>query len=445
VNYVAIIPFCILFASFVILRIELMYSAFLALLSCVAIVGASPEALQHTLVFLFEIGLIIFGAFYFIEVAEHKGVIHSLADLVKEVSSNRIVQSILVCFPLTLIVEGSSGFGTPLLIVAPLLRALGLPLILCAVLPLINMSSGIPFGALGTPIRLGFSAAANAAPIASLTIRSLFPFFWMTPLISFFLLRRKIQPHDSETRSIWILWTIALSTIYGLTAYFVAQYNPEFPTLAAALLTFVFGIFSAHFIEHRKLIRPQHRKGLFIYTLLLAILWLGKQIWMDQKIPGTPLRIFNPGWIFILFGLTLSQSLTFFRPAVNRARRTIAILFCMTFIVQQLKFSGAIERLLANIPAWFLSSGTPLLGWLGSVLIGTATVANLFLSPLLESTYYGVLATGTALGVPLAFQMIVGVKSILKDELSEREILSYIFPISVIFLTLSFILFQLTH
>ena len=444
-SYIAIIPFCVLFASFAILRIELMYSAFLALLSCVAVAGASTDALQHTLVFLFEIGLIIFGAFYFIEVAEHKGVIHSLADLVKEVSTNRIVQSILVCFPLTLIVEGSSGFGTPLLIIAPLLRALGLPLILCAVLPLINMANGISFGALGTPIRLGFSAAANAAPIAALTIRAIYPFFWITPLISFFLLRKKIQPHDSEKWPIWILWTIFLSTIYGLTAFTVAEYNPEFPTLTAALLTFVIGIFSAHFIEHHKIIVPHHRKGLFIYTLLLTILWLGKQIWMDQKIPGTSLRIFNPGWIFIIFGLVLSKSGDFFMPAINRARRTLAILFCMTFIVQQLKFSGAMERLLANIPLWFLHSGTPLLAWLGSVFIGTATVANLFLSPLLEPAYYGVLAAGTALGVPLAFQMIVGVKSILKDEVSEREILKYIFPISVIFLTFTLLLFQLTH
>jgi len=444
-NYVAIIPFCVLFASFAVLRIELMYSAFLALLSCVAIAGASQEALQHTLVFLFEIGFIILGAFYFIEVADHRGVIHSLADLVKEVSSNRIVQSILVCFPLTLIVEGSSGFGTPLLIIAPLLRALGLPLILCAVLPLINVSIGIPFGALGTPIRLGFSAAANAAPISILTIQAIYPFFWIAPLLSFFLIRRKIQPHDSEKRPIWILWTIFLSTTYALTAFTVAQYNPEFPTLTAGLLTFVVGIFSAHFIEHRKIMIPHHRKGLFIYTLLLIVLWLGKHIWMDQKIPGTPIRIFNAGWIFVIFGLALSRSVDFFRPAINRARRTLGVLFCMTFIVQQLLFSGAMEKLLANIPLWFLTSGTPFLGWLGAVFIGTSTVANLFLSPLLEPAYYGILAAGTALGVPIALQMVVGVKSILKDQVSEREILEFTFPIAVMFLILTLIFFQLTH
>jgi len=437
VNYLALIPFCVLFASFAVFRIELIYSAFLALLSCVAIAGASPIALTHTLTFLFEIGLIIFGAFYFIEVAEKRGVIHSLADLVKEVSPNRIVQSILVCFPLTMIVEGSSGFGTPLLIIAPILRALGLPLILCAILPLFNVVNGMPFGALGTPIRLGFSGVADITPIASLTIKTLYPFFWITPLLSYLLIRKKIEAHDSELRPIWIIWILLLSTSYAITTLMVAEHNPEFPALMGGLFTFIIGIFTSHFIEYRKILFPHHRKGLTIYALLLGTLWLGKYIWMDQKIPGTSLRIFNPGWIFILFGLVLSRTTELFKPALIRSRRTLSILFCMTFIVQQLKLSGSMERLLANTPHWLLHEGSPLFAWLGSVFIGTATVANLFLSPLLEPAFYGVLAAGTSLGVPLAFQSIVGVRSILKDEVSEREIIQYIIPISVGFMLLT--------
>ena len=435
-HYLALIPFCVLFASFAIFRIELVYSAFLALLSCVAIAGASPIALTNTLIFLFEIGLIIFGAFFFIEVAERKGVIHSLADLVREVTPNRIVQSILVCFPLTLIVEGSSGFGTPLLIIAPLLRALGLPLILCAVLPLMNMVNGIPFGALGTPIRLGLSDTTNLIPVANQTIRCLSPLFWITPMVSYFLLKNKISPHDSEKKSIWILWIAMLSTVYALSSLTISEHSAEFPVLAGALITFIVGIFSCHYIEYRKLLFPHHRKGLLIYTLLLTTLWIGKQIWMDQKFSTVPLRIFNPGWIFIIFGFALSRSTEFIKPAAIRSRRTLAILFCMTFIVQQLKLSGAMSELLANIPYWFTHQGTPLISWLGSTLIGTSTVTILFIAPLVNQNLYGVLAAGSALGVPLAFQSIVGVRSILKDEISEREIMQFILPISVIFMTL---------
>jgi L-lactate permease len=441
VHYQALIPFCILFASFVIFRIELVYSAFIALLSCVVITGgASPEALNTTLIFLFEIGLIIFGAFYFIKVADRKGIIHSLADLVKEVSPNRIVQSILVSFPLTMIVEGSSGFGTPLLIIAPLLRALGLPLILCAILPLINVVNGIPLGALGTPVRLGFADGLNSIPIANQTIMILSPLFWITPLLSYWLLRKKIHPNKKENSPIWVIWIFLLSNTFALTTLHISETSVEFPILAGGLITFLIGIYTAHFIEYKKLLIPLHRKGLAVYTLLLFTLWIGKKIWLDDKIPGTPLRIFNPGWVFIIFGLILSQSVEMIKPAIHRSRRTLTILFCMTFIVQQLKISGSMNELLANLPHWLTHEGTTLMSWLASTLIGTSTVAILFIAPLLDTSLYGVLAAGSALGVPLAFQSIVGVKSILKDEISEREILNFILPISVGFMTIILLL-----
>lgn len=436
-HFIALIPFAVLFLSFAVFRISLVQSAFLALLSCAAIAGASITALQNSIFFLIEIGLIIVGAFYFVEVAENHGVIRSLSDLIHEVSNNRVVQSLLVAFPLCLIVEGSSGFGTPLLMIAPILRALGLPVLLCALLPLINMVNGIPFGALGTPIRLGFSSVTtNILPISEVTIRSLIPFFFYTPLLSFFLIRSKIKTNRSESKWIWILWSLSLSIVYGGVAFFVSKNNVEFPVLAGALVTLIYGLFSAHWIEKKKLLIPQHRMGLAIYTLLLFTLWLGKKAWMDEKIPGTPVRIFNPGWVFLIFGLVISKNGKFFKPALIRSRRTIAVLFSMTFIVQQLKHSGSIQTLLENIPQWFLHGGIPILGFLSSYLIGTGTIANLFVSPLIQEEYFGILAASTALGVPLAFQSIIGVKSILKDAVTEKEILKHFIPISASFLAL---------
>ncbi len=393
-----------------------------------------------------EIGLIIVGAFYFVEVAENHGVIRSLSELIHEVTHNRVVQSILVAFPLCLIVEGSSGFGTPLLMIAPILRALGLPILLCALLPLVNMINGIPFGALGTPIRLGFSSVtSNLLPISESTIRTLIPFFFYTPLLSFFLIRTMIKCKQNESKIIWVFWTISLSLIYASVSFFVSKSNVEFPVLAGALVTLIYGIYSAHFIEKKKLLYPKHRMGLFIYTLLLFVLWIGKTVWMDEKIPGTPVRIFNPGWVFILFGIIISKTGKFFKPALVRSRRTISVLFCMTFIVQQLKVGGKIQVLLDHVPQWFLQDGVPLLGWLSSYLIGTGTIANLFVSPLIKDSQFGMLAASTAIGVPLAFQSIIGVKSILKDAVSEKEILNYFIPISVSFLAIILFWCQLIH
>jgi L-lactate permease len=446
VNHIALIPFLVLFASFTFFRIPLTYASFISLLSCVAVAGASVTALQQSMIFLFEIGLIVVGSFFFIEVAEHKGVTDSLADLVREVSKNRIVQAILVGFPLCLIVEGSSGFGTPLLIIAPILRALGLPLIVCALLPLINMVNGIPFGALGTPIRLGFSAVSDDfVTIGAKTVESLQPFFLITPLLSYFLIRKKISANENEKHPVWLIWSLMIGVVYAMVALRTSRNSLEFPALAAGLVTFVFGIFSAHFIERKKILFIRHRKGLFIYTLFLTLLWAGKSHWMDEKIPGTPLRIFNPGWVFLAFGLVLSKGGTFLKPALIRSRRTLTVLLCMTFVVQQLKFNGSIKNLLAHTPAWLLEEGSPLLGWLSSTMIGTGTIANLFLAPLTSPENYGVIAAATAIGVPSAFQAIIGVKSILKDKISEREIIRHLIPISVGFVTLALIYRHFTH
>ena len=163
---------------------------------------------------------------------------------------------------------------------------------------------------------------------------------------------------------------------------------------------------------------------------------------MDERIPRMNLRIFNPGWIFLVIGLILSRSTELLRPAAIRAKRTLLVFFCMTFIVQQLKYSGSISQLMSELHPFLLRQGAPFLGWLGSAFIGTATVANLFMSPLIEPLFAGALATGTAIGVQLTFQSIIGVKSILRDQISEREILKYLLPISVFFVAIALLFAQ---
>jgi L-lactate permease len=75
----------------------------------------------------------------------------------------------------------------------------------------------------------------------------------------------------------------------------------------------------------------------------------------------------------------------------------------------------------------------PLLGWLGSIFIGTSTVANLLLSRVVDPIAYPALACGSALGVQLAFQSLTAMRSILNDQVTEKEILSFIAPIAFAF------------
>ncbi|MBS1957968.1 MAG: L-lactate permease [Bdellovibrionales bacterium] len=444
-DFIALVPFMILFACFALLKMNLLHSSFVALLTCTlfsqTLYHATPEvwqsSLNHTGVFLFEIGLILIGAFFFIEIARRIHILDSMADLIREISDNRIVQGILVTFPLQFMIEGSSGFGTPILMVAPLLRALGFPLILCAILPFIGAGSAVPYGALGTPLRLGFNLPEQDFVALSIhTARVVIPFLFFTPFISAAL----IHKYDSQTRdqkrsmskiAVWIFW---MSTLYAISMYAVAHVGPEFPTLAASLITFVALILTRGWFFEKKPIKSW--RGIKIYSLLLVVLWTGKQIWLEEKIPGTSLRWFNPGWVFMMFGAILIplHRLWWKEILANtfvRARRTLMVFFCMTWIVQQLKSTGSLDALASALPRFFLHEGAAFTAWFGTIMIGTSTMTNLFLSPLFAAPLYAWLAAGSAIGYQLAFQSITAVRSILHDEIEEREIFKILTPISV--------------
>ena len=437
----ALIPFLTLFVCFAGLRIPLVNSAFIALLTSTVLTGtvfhATSEVWNHALVntgeITVEIGMILIGAFFFLEVARDTGVIRSLTTLLKQVNSNRVVQALLLVFPLELMVEGSSGFGTPLLVIAPLLMALEFDLWLCALLPFVNCM-GIPFGALGTPIRLAFTQDPSFQ--VALTF---LPITFLAPLLSQYLISKKFLLKES-------LWTLSLSLIYASASFFCAKSGPEFATLIPAFLTFCYGIVSA-----RILFKPtngaklQEKWGLLVYGFLLLVLWAGKQLLLDRMIPGTHIRIFNPGYIFLLFGLGLlfvkedTHFPTLFKATVERSKRTLLIFFCLTFVVQQLRNNGGLAQLTASLPDFLLTAGSPVIGWLGCVLVGTSTVTNLLLATVINPANHAALATGSAVGVQLAFQSLAAMRSCLQDKITEKEMLFRILPVSfgfVLILTL---------
>ena len=451
-HFIALLPFVVLFLSFSVLRISLLHSSFIALLVSTVLSGTIFQvsrmggdvqvwntSLIQTLEFMVEIGLILFGVFLFLEVAAKTEIIASLARLVQNVSPSRAVQGILVTFPLELMFEGSSGFGTPLLLTAPILITLGFPPLLCAILPFLSMINGVPFGALGTPLRLGFPGAELTHATALL----LMPFAWITPLLTYFLIL-KLDPASEKANAKTVLWIVFLGAVYSTVNFFVSKTGPEFPTLASGFTTFIVGWISATFcFRSTKKVSFQsfflQRRGIFTYALLLLSLWIGKQVWMDQTFPGVHIRVFNPGWVFILFAIflthffkkdTLQES---FLMAWERAKRSIFVLFCMTFTVQQLRHNGGLLELTQNIPSLLQGSGVAILGWLGSIFIGTSTVTNLLFSKGLPPESYPLLAASSAIGVQLAFQAITAMRSTLNDSISEKRLFQLLAPISFSF------------
>ncbi len=445
--YSALIPFAILFIAFAGLRLPLTYSSFISLLVTTllsqTIFHASPEvwnqAIGKALQMMFEVGLILLGAFFFLEAAKKSGVIDSLARLVRSISPDRAIQAVLVTFPLSLMVEGSSGFGTPLLVIAPILLALDFKIELCALLPFVSFIVGIPYGALGTPTRLGFPGANPTEG----TFLALTPFIFLTPILTLTLVSGR---PSGKT----LVWSLCLSLVYFFSGREFSHSGPELSALGPAFVTFAFGIASAR-IAFRNTNDSSgiDLKGLGIYGLLLSSMWLGKKLLMDQLIPGTAIRIFNPGYVFLIFGtllVLLHRNLSMKRilkDTRERSKRTLLVLFCMTFIVQQLRANGSLELLTRSLPTLLLSEGTPFLGWIGSIFIGNSTMANLLLSKVVDPVHYVQIAAGSAIGVQLSFQSVVAMKSILHDRLSEKRIFLLIAPLSLSFLLILWVSLKL--
>jgi L-lactate permease len=434
-TFAALLPFVILLLCFAGLRLALTTSAFVALIVGTSLtLGLFPAVqnlwttvLEKTLTLTFEIGFILIGAFFFLETAKRAGTLDSLASLVRNISPNRVVQGILVCFPLTLLVEGSSGFGTPTLVIAPILLALGFELHLCALLPFLICVVGVPYGAMGTPTRLGFGSSAPTIGI----FEGMIPVVFLTPLLASRLL-------SSQWRLRETLWVLSLSAVYAVSGVPIAKTGPELAALGPAFFTFLYGLLSARILfPNPREVRPEW-SGLLTYGALLSSMAIGKGLLLDRKFPGTDIRLFNPGMIFIVFALFLyakigkEESLRSVLGATfTRAKRTLFVFLCTTLLVQQLRLNGSIGLLTQALPAFLIESGKPLIGFLGSVFVGTSTLSNLLLSAGIDPSGHAALGVGSALGVPLAFQSVVAVRSVLHDRLSEREIYFRILPVSI--------------
>ena len=103
----------------------------------------------------FDILLIIFGAILLLNTLKYSGAISSIRQGFMQISPDRRVQVIIICWLFGSFLEGSAGFGTPAAIASPLLVALGFPALCAVMLGMMIQSTAVTFGACGTPILIG--------------------------------------------------------------------------------------------------------------------------------------------------------------------------------------------------------------------------------------------------------------------------------------------------
>jgi lactate permease len=110
--------------------------------------------------------LILFGAMLLIEQLKATGAIATLEAWLAGRSADRRVQALIVAWLIGSFLEGAAGFGAPAAITAPLLVSLGFPPLTAVAAALIGDSVAVTFGAVGTPILVGFGQGLSGAGVA---------------------------------------------------------------------------------------------------------------------------------------------------------------------------------------------------------------------------------------------------------------------------------------
>ncbi|MCH8126666.1 L-lactate permease [candidate division KSB1 bacterium] len=246
----------------------------------------------------FDILYIIFGALLLLNTLKHSGAIKAIRNGFSDISTDRRVQVVIICWLFGSFIEGASGFGTPAAIVAPLMVAVGFPAIAAVMLGMMVQSTPVTFGACGTPILVGvrgglenpdilnrLSAAnlefgdylqmitTNVAVLHAI-VGTLIPLFMVIMMTRFFGKNRSW----SEGLSIVpfaIFGGLAFTVPYVLTGIFL---GPEFPSLLGALV----GLAIVTFAAKKKFLVPKDSWD-FAPPAEWPAHWMGK---IEMKLEG---------------------------------------------------------------------------------------------------------------------------------------------------------------
>ncbi|MBT3336688.1 MAG: L-lactate permease [Anaerolineae bacterium] len=125
-----------------------------ALVVAVAFFGANAEVLAyaHTRAILltFDVLFIIWAAYLLYRVSDEAGAIETIGEALRQLTSDKGMQAILIGWIFASFLQGTGGFGVPVAITAPLLIGLGFSPLAAVVIPTIGHGWAVTFGSLGS-------------------------------------------------------------------------------------------------------------------------------------------------------------------------------------------------------------------------------------------------------------------------------------------------------
>jgi lactate permease len=151
---------------------------------------------------------IIIGAIFLYFMTQISGKFEIVKESIVHISFDRRLQVILIAFSFGAIIEGTSGFGTPVAIAGAVMVGLGFPPFQSAVLNLLANTAPVAYGAIGTPIVMLATVTGLDQLKLSTMVGHQLPF--VSILVPFWLVTAFVLMEGGTWKEAWEVWPGAL-------------------------------------------------------------------------------------------------------------------------------------------------------------------------------------------------------------------------------------------
>jgi lactate permease len=398
----------------------------------------------------FDIILIIAGVFLLVSILKQSNAFYSLRVLTHKISSDARIQVIFLAWFSIAFLEGIAGFGTPAMIIAPILIILGFSPLAAISASLIGDSVACTFGATGTPILVGIVEGVSTLQISTLgpnfidkvsILTSTFHLM-VGSLVPFFIVCIVSYIHTKSIRKALDVFKLCIFSgfLFLVPSLFINYLmGPEFPSIIGSLIgamLFVITIKLKIFLPKEKWIIEEDEEFLakkeadtsvdylraifpyFITMLMLIVTRMNiegigtllKTLRLSfNNILGTDVSyilypLYSPGFFFMIsailafyvYKMSDRKIETVLIQSSKKILKTFIALVSILSIVQIMIYSANNSSghvgIITQISDLFTHTGfmwplfSPLLGLLGAFVAGSSTVSNLMFSSIQVDT-----------------------------------------------------------
>ena len=168
---------------------------------------------------------IVLAAMFLYTMSVVSGKFEIVKESIVHISFDRRLQCVLIAFSFGAIIEGTSGFGTPVAIAGAVMVGLGFRPFQSAVLNLLANTAPVAWGAIGTPIvTLAAVSGLDEVTLSAMAGRQL-P--WVSILVPFWLVVTFVKMEGGTWKEAFEVWPAALcaGASFALMQYFASGIN----------------------------------------------------------------------------------------------------------------------------------------------------------------------------------------------------------------------------